>query len=260
MDFNSIMNSVPSNEQKGDYLQNGVLFCGKCGTPKEFELLGIMRPIVCACVKAAQIERESAIKHRDFMCRVERNTRHGIQDKRYLGWTFANDDMSNPNATAIAKRYVDEWAQNKEINKGLLFLGAVGVGKTYLACAIANALLQKGVTVYVTDLPTLLKRATDFNDNVTNDIERCSLLVIDDVGVERSTEFATEQIYNIINTRYKTGKPLIVTTNLTGQEMAYQKDIDKQRIYDRILEMCCINVVMIGESRRPGIRKNKQKA
>lgn len=257
------LNSIPRNVNPSDYRQDGVLFCGNCHTPKETPveyLGGKLMPIMCKCAKAADLASKAAQKVAERQSLIQGNIKRGISDRRYLDWTFDNDDMANPRATEIAQRYVEEWPQNKKGNKGLLFVGGVGTGKTFLACCIANALLQKGVSVFITDLPTMLRRATDFDDDVYYDLMRCGLVIIDDIGVERSTEFATEQIYSMINTRYKTGKPMIATTNLNGEEMLNQKDIDKRRIYDRILEMCCTTVVMNGESRRQGIRSKKQKA
>ena len=65
-----------------------------------------------------------------------------------------------------------------------------------------------------------------------------SLLIIDDLGIERNTEFALEQVFNIIDERYKTRLPLIVTTNLSMNTLKNPEDIAHQRIYDRVLAMC----------------------
>ena len=56
--------------------------------------------------------------------------------------------------------------------------------------------------------------------------------------MERGTEYALEQIYNIVDSRYRSQKPLIVTTNLTLAEIQYPQDTAHARIYDRLLEMC----------------------
>ena len=64
------------------------------------------------------------------------------------------------------------------------------------------------------------------------------LLVIDDFGMERGTEYVLEQIYNIIDSRYRSRKPLIVTTNLTLTELKNPQDTAHARIYDRLLELC----------------------
>ncbi len=63
-----------------------------------------------------------------------------------------------------------------------------------------------------------------------------SLLVIDDLGVERNTEYAMEQMFTVIDSRYRSKKPLIVTTNLKLEEIKNPPDLAHARIYDRILE------------------------
>ena len=65
-----------------------------------------------------------------------------------------------------------------------------------------------------------------------------SLLVIDDLGVERNTEYAMEQMFTVIDSRYRSKKPLIVTTNLKLEEIKNPPDLAHARIYDRILERC----------------------
>ena len=82
---------------------------------------------------------------------------------------------------------------------------------------------------------------------------RYPLLIIDDFGMERGTEYALEQIYNIVDSRYRSRKPLIVTTNLTLDEIRHPQDTAHARIYDRLLEMCvpisCIGVSFRKENR-----------
>ena len=71
-----------------------------------------------------------------------------------------------------------------------------------------------------------------------DELNRFSLLVIDDLASERDTEYMNEMVIDIIDARYRSGKPLIVTTNLTAQELNNPKDIRKKRVYSRLLEMC----------------------
>ena len=75
-------------------------------------------------------------------------------------------------------------------------------------------------------------------DGVSGQPERYDILIIDDLGVEHNTEYSTEQISSIIDTRYRSGKPLIVTTNLKLDELKHPSDLAHARIYDRILERC----------------------
>lgn len=64
------------------------------------------------------------------------------------------------------------------------------------------------------------------------------LLILDDFGMERGTEYGLEQVYNVIDSRYRSGRPLIVTTNLTLEDLQHPEDTAHARIYDRLIEMC----------------------
>ena len=63
-------------------------------------------------------------------------------------------------------------------------------------------------------------------------------LILDDFGMERGTEYGLEQVFNVIDSRYRSGKPLIVTTNLTLDDLHNPEDTTHSRIYDRLLSMC----------------------
>ena len=67
---------------------------------------------------------------------------------------------------------------------------------------------------------------------------RYPLLILDDFGMERGTDYGLEQVFNVIDSRYRSGKPLIVTTNLSLDELQHPQDTPHARIYDRLLEMC----------------------
>ena len=81
-------------------------------------------------------------------------------------------------------------------------------------------------------------QATYVKQEYIDSLNDNSLLILDDLGIERGTEYALEQVYNIIDTRYKSSKPLIITTNLTLDELKAPVDIPHKRIYDRVLGMC----------------------
>ena len=114
-------------------------------------------------------------------------------------------------------------------------------------------------------VPTEQKCSSAWNDSAPNDIVdklcRYPLLVIDDFGMERGTEYALEQIYNIVDSRYRSRKPLIVTTNLTLNEIQHPQDTAHARIYDRLLEMCvpisCIGVSFRKENAQEKLERLK---
>lgn len=70
------------------------------------------------------------------------------------------------------------------------------------------------------------------------ELQDCGLLILDDFGVERHTEFAQELMYHIINGRYNRRKPMVITTNMTLQQLKNPGSLSEQRLHDRILEVC----------------------
>ena len=115
-------------------------------------------------------------------------------------------------------------------------------GKSFIAGCIANALLDQGVPVMMTNFARFLNKLTDMysgdRNAYINSFNSFPLLIIDDLGVERNSEFAREQVFNIIDSRYRSQLPIIVTTNLTVDELKKPADLARARIYDRVLERC----------------------
>ena len=127
-----------------------------------------------------------------------------------------------------------------EKNQGLLFYGGVGTGKTFAAACIANHLLSRGVPVVMTSFIKLLSSMQTFgndNERLIANLNRAKLLIIDDLGAERDTDFAQEHVYNIIDSRYRAKLPLIITTNMTIQEIREPNSTRYARIYDRLSKM-----------------------
>ena len=252
-----------NNQVPGDYTdEDGFLCCGKCHTRKQIDVpfpaasgtrmerVGVQ----CECERKRSEAERDAQERADFNARMERLRRDGITDPAYLRYTFDQDDRRNPAVSDVCQRYVENWRDMKADNIGILFYGDVGTGKSFLACAIANALLEKLVSVSVTNFPRILNTLQgSFDDERQRRIDRLqsySLLVIDDLGVERDTAYSVEQVYNVIDTRARSGKPLIVTTNLSMKDLQNPPSLAYKRIYDRVLEMCPIRLKLAGASRR----------
>lgn len=161
-----------------------------------------------------------------------------------------------------ARQYVQHWESMLQENLGLLFWGRPGNGKTFAAACIANALLERcepgAPSVKMTTFGTVLNRLPGMSaqekDWYLGSFRTCDLLILDDFGMERQTEYAREQVFNLIDGRYLARRPLIVTTNLSLKEMKNPADLGQQRIYDRILELC-IPVCFDGDSLRKGKAK-----
>lgn len=255
---NILSGLMVTQKQEGDYLgEDGLLYCGKCKTRKQFEIeiLDKMRkvPVMCDCRKQEFEKEQTEKKAREIREITQQLKLDGIADTEYLKWTFAKDRNSESKVSQAAQRYVNKWAEMKENNIGILFYGDVGTGKTFLAACIANALIDNAVPVLMTNIPLLIsamqKNFEAEKGNILRRISGVPLLILDDVGVERDTAYGYEKLQEIIDTRYRSGKPLIVTTNLSPQELQNPTDIRYKRVYDRILEMCH-PILVNGESQR----------
>ena len=173
-------------------------------------------------------------------------------------WTFENDNGKCPQMHK-AHAYVECWEEMKAGNIGYLLWGMVGTGKSYFAGCIANALMEQEVSVCMTNFALILNDLAASYKGRNEYIARlCSfpLLILDDFGMERGTEYGLEQVYNVIDSRYRSGKPLIVTTNLTLEELQNPEDTAHARIYDRLTEMCT-PVRITGENFRKARAREK---
>lgn len=240
--------------EPGDYIgDDGLLHCGVCGTKKEciFPLSGHYVPCICQCRKD-EIAREEAEKQRQHeLNRVKELASYSLVDERFHESTFDRFVAVTPEdqrVLRICRNYVEHFDEMLANNAGLLFFGSPGTGKTFAASCIANALMEKRVPVLVTSIVRLT--ANMFGDDLNELLERMNtarLLVLDDFGAERNTEFKAEQIFTVIDARYAAKKPMIITTNL--KDFKTETDVRRLRVYDRIFEVCTA-VKMDGESKR----------
>lgn len=174
--------------------------------------------------------------------------------EKIQGCTFDRDDFSNPKITTVAKEYADNFDKMKEKCMGLLFFGETGVGKSYISACIANALLDKDIPVRMTNFERISNELWDAKDKqgYMDMLNRFDLLVLDDLAAEKSTEYMDGIVFNIIDSRLRAGLPIVVTTNLTRQELQSTSDMRKKRIYSRLFE-CCIPQEVVGSDRRRGM-------
>lgn len=242
--------------QDGDYTVDGLLYCGQCKTKKQcrVEFFGSEKIVYCLCkCRADQRKAEEAEQaRREKMLQIQKLRRMGFPDEDMANWTFDKDDYTNGKISEIARNYVENFDEMKKRGKGLMFFGKVGTGKTFISACIANALIDKGYPCLVTNFARLVNTISgkfedkqDYIDSL-NDFD---LIVIDDLASERDTEYMGEIVQNIIDSRYRAGLPLIITTNLTADEIKHPAEIRKQRIYSRLMEMT-MPFEVSGEDRR----------
>lgn len=266
MTFENFINDIANRAaeanavETGDYIgDDGLLYCGNCNTPKQcrVELFGKERIVYCLCkckAEKREAERIAQLQAEKAM-HIQKLRRLGFPDAEMQKWTFDKDDGKNEKITMIARKYVENFAEMKKQGKGLLLFGSVGTGKTFISACIANALIDKGYACLVTNFSRLVNTIQgmfDGRQDYIDSLNRFDLLVIDDLASERDTEYMGEIIQTIIDSRYRANLPLIITTNLTNEELKHPAEIRKQRIYSRLLEMC-VPIRVAGADRRKQI-------
>lgn len=169
----------------------------------------------------------------------------GRVPKRYEHVSFDTPPVTDMPQSVVSKarRYVDNLNQNLETGRGLWFFGPQGTGKTTLAMLVSRRAMTAGRSAAIYSAPRLLAELRDtFDDDAqwgtTELIDRLTevdLLQIDDLGAERTSAWVLEQLYAIINARYEAEAAIVVTTNLTREELVEQVGA---RTVSRLLEMC----------------------
>ena len=255
-----------SFDPETEYMKDGHSYCKTCHERKDGEVRSLMDMKFifknnCKCDR----ERLEKQKQREKEQEIERLKRSCFISMSQWAYTFANYRGEKDKSYIIAKNYVKEYEQMKKENIGLLFCGTVGSGKTYLACCIANALIEEymirvKIRNFAQIINDLQKSGFDLDKNeYIEAITNVSVLILDDLGIERDTSYAKEQVYNIVNSRYLKQKPTIFTTNLPYEKIQNSDDgVEYERIYSRIIEMC-IPVKVMGEDFRKRLQKEKLK-
>lgn len=255
-----------SFDPETEYMKDGHAYCKTCHERKDGEVKSIMDMKFifknnCKCDRET-FEKQ---KQREKEQEIERLKRSCFISMSQWAYTFDNYKGEKDKIYIIAKNYVKEYEQMKKENIGLLFCGTVGSGKTYLACCIANALIEEymirvKIRNFAQIINDLQKSGFDLDKNeYIESLTNVSVLILDDLGIERDTSYAKEQVYNIVNSRYLKKKPTIFTTNLPYEKIQNSDDgVEYERIYSRIIEMC-IPVKVMGEDFRKRLQKEKLK-
>ena len=206
---------------------------------------------------------------------------------RYENCELSNFDFEGPRlqlapARMAACRFVEEYPLDRT---GLLFVGSAGLGKTHLAVGIAKALIrEKGIGCVFYDYADLLKQIQDsYNPSVDltelgllRPLFDAEVLVLDDLGSVRPTEWRWDTVRLILNTRYNDSRTTIITTNFPDEPAAQPHDPDakvskslslaktaaeRETLGDRIgermrsrLHEMCRTIVMKGQDYRQQVR------
>ena len=243
--------------QECDYMgSDGLIYCGKCHTPKQswspvpLSDKKWAAPVPCVCMEAI-FKYLDKLKERE---EADIRRRKCFPDDELAEWCFANDDgRSDNHAMQIVRNYADNFEKMNGDGIGLFIYGDVGVGKSFAAACIANALIDRGVNAQMTDFTTIINDMWKNNDRngYCRKLNDTTLLVIDDLGRERESEYTSEIVASVLDARCRSNRPLILTSNLTLDALMDDKNTDTalKRIYSRISKII-IPVEFKGVDRR----------
>ncbi len=238
-------------------------FCGKELSPIGLEFLYAnispdnIKYERCICDKAKEYwkekdeqeyKNERRKRFRDFINEIYKQSYIG---SKYQDMNFENFNINSGNemAVKVAKDYTNR-SITKMQTKGLIITGESGVGKTHLASSIANKLIENDKIVLMGRLTTLLDMIKEtFRDNTKSENELIELysnvdmIIIDDLGTEKISQWALERLYTIIQNRNEDGLPIIITTRFDKQGLIkrFSRSQDEQlvdAIISKLYQMC----------------------
>jgi len=210
----------------------------------EIEVFGKKRTVQPVCTCEQEETKRFYEEAEKYQLKREVQKLFSIHDlgERFKNASLATFEMRKgaEQAFKLAEVYVKEFDEWKD--ESLMFWGVPGNGKSHLAAAIANELDKQGKIVVFISMSELLKKIkSTFNresketeEQILRAVLKCDLLILDDIGAEKITDWVEETIFYIVDGRYKRRMPILATSNLEPKELADQ--IGK-RSYDRLIEM-----------------------
>ena len=225
---------------------NHLLHCEICGAPKQMLLSrpdGQTYPvrIPCDCESKKRLQEKESREIREHQRQVNLLRQKAFPGSLYYDYTFEKAS-ENISVIDLAKSYVKHFPEMEAKGVGLVFWGGIGTGKTFVSGCIANALIDQEISCRMTSIPRIFHSMNgstfEQKKEYLKSLNDCRLLIIDDMGTERNTEYSMELVYSIIDDRYVNRSPMIVTTNLTLTELKDPPDREHGRIYSRIMNMC----------------------
>lgn len=205
--------------------------------------LGITYPLPCACGRKKIHEDEAKRKASEGRLHVHILTEQAQLPIEAQRWTF-DDFIPRPgteDALNTAKQYTDRFQSARKNGAGLVIYGCTGSGKSHIAAAIANTVIQKQYSVRWWTVPELYAEIQATYHSGTSDadiLHECknvSLLVLDDLGAEKPSDWTRQTFNMIINSRVANGRPTVITTNKDFKMLSAKDKKGEKALDDRTL-------------------------
>ncbi|NME95327.1 ATP-binding protein [Clostridium cochlearium] len=263
------------NQVLGSTSNQSIQKCKTCGEPIGLEviLLGnkLIVPRMCKCKRIVAKEQERKSQAMEKQIRLQQIFNNSLMTKEFKECSFEKWDHSlgNKKMYELGIKYTEHFKEMNGKNLGLLIYGTPGNGKTFLSGCIANALIKEFIPVVCVSAIGILDRIKDsfgkYGDegvqSILNCLDNAEVVIIDDLGTENNTSWSRATMYQIIDARYRKRKPLIVTTNLTMQQLKKRYDQNCEdgegRTYDRLVNEMCTPIENLAPSIR--VKKGKEK-
>lgn len=261
------------NTNCDEVIHNKFKKCEFCG--KELRPIGLDYLYANISEDSIEYERCNCSKSKEYWKEIdnkvyEQQKRNRIRDiintiykQNYIGRKLQEMnlenfyfDSSNKYVLDVVNDYINK---NKDTMKpdSLIIMGKSDTGKTHLAAAIANKLIENDKTVLMERLTNLLDRIRETYENNTkseNELieiySNVDMLIIDDLGTEKISSWALEKLYTIIQNRYENGLPIIITTRFNKEGLierfSYSKDSDLVDVMISKLYQMCFGILLKG--------------
>lgn len=243
------------------------LVCEFCGTEKKYGKLEVfgrtfyIAVLQCDCYQKEKLKLKAIEEEKRIEENIYRFRKHSNLSKKEF--TFENWEHNQYTQQAEeCFRVFQNFLNNYHLgSQGMIVYGEAGCGKTHLSIALANELANRGIKVVFKNVPTLFEEIFDtFNNydvktsDVINPIIESDVVILDDLGAEKPSDFVRSKLYYIINALYNNNATVIVTSNLDN--VSDLKNVVGFRAYDRLLEMCDL-VHNKGQSYRRFLANNR---
>lgn len=215
--------------------------CGKCG--EEFQKmvipsLGLEYNLPCACERKKIYEDKAKLKEDERRLCLHLLTERAQLPIDARDWTFKNFIMrpGAEKAFDYSKQYAERFPKAKRDGAGIIIHGCTGCGKSHLAAAIANAVIQQEYTVRWWTVPELYAEIRSTYHGVGNEgdiLHECknvSLLILDDLGAEKPTEWTQQTVNTVVNSRIANHRPTVITSNFDSNMLKSQKILDDRTL------------------------------